>query len=297
MLNQPTIVVCSDFSENSDTALRFAEELRIKSHGRIHVIHFSEFPLNWDWVHDEADSYYMDDKLKEVIEKDILEKLNRQMNRCEVIGTTQLVTGYPFSYINDIIVKEKANLVVLGHKGRMKTPLALGGLAEKLISIAEVPLLIIKKGMPLEKVTGLLDPNYLMDKIIHASEELASLFSAKLGIVALWKDVTDLNPDLSKMGVHYVDQNISSEQKKELLNKIKIIIRSHIARQLDCEIIVELATDKKVAYQLMNILHEDVTDIIVMQRHHKKILEKLFIGSEARRMLELFQGNLLILPI
>jgi predicted site-specific integrase-resolvase len=99
------------------------------------------------------------------------------------------------------------------------------------------------------------------------------------------------------MGVHYVDQNISSEQKKELLNKIKIIIRSHIARQLDCEIIVELATDKKVAYQLMNILHEDVTDIIVMQRHHKKILEKLFIGSEARRMLELFQGNLLILPI
>ena len=297
MLAQPTIVVCTDFSENSDLALKYAEELRKKSHGRIHVVHFSEFPLDWDWIHDEADGYYMDDKLKAVIEKDISKKLNNQLLRCEVLGTSQFVSGYPFTYINQIIKNEKANLVVLGHKGRMKTPLALGGLAEKLISTAEVPLLVIKKNMPLEKITGLIDPNFPMDKMINACEEFASLFSAKLGILALWKDVTDLNPDLSRMGVHYVDQNISPEQKKELLHKIKVIIRSHVTRQLDCEIKVELSTEKRVAYQLMNILHEDETDMIVLQRHHKKLFERLFIGSESRRMLELFQGNLLILPI
>jgi hypothetical protein len=33
-----------------------------------------------------------------------------------------------------------------------------------------------------------------------------------------------------------------------------------------------------------------------MRRHQAELLEKILIGSETRRMLEIFHGNLLILP-
>ncbi len=297
MLNHPRILVCTDFSEYSDLALLMAEELRKKSHGSVHVLHLSEFPLDWDWLHDEGDSYYMDDKLKNIIEMDIKKKLERQIKQCGVEATSQVISGYPFTYINDLAKEKKSDVIVLGYKGRAQTPLAIGGVVEKLVSTSKVPVLVVKKSLPIEKMTVLVDPNYKMDRLINTGEEYASLLSSKFGILSLWKDVSELNPDLSKMGIHYVDSNITAEQKKDLLHKISAILKSHVARQLECDVRVEFATDKKMAYQIMNLLNEDTTDMIVMERHQKKILERIFIGSEARRLLELFQGNLLVLPV
>jgi hypothetical protein len=37
-------------------------------------------------------------------------------------------------------------------------------------------------------------------------------------------------------------------------------------------------------------------DVIIMQRHQSTYLEKILIGSETRRMIEIFEGNIIILP-
>jgi hypothetical protein len=59
---------------------------------------------------------------------------------------------------------------------------------------------------------------------------------------------------------------------------------------------VGVTDELQVAYHLVNILQEDQVDVAIMQRHQKKIMDRMMIGSETKRMIELFTGNLLVLP-
>jgi hypothetical protein len=77
-------------------------------------------------------------------------------------------------------------------------------------------------------------------------------------------------------------------------------MKSAISKNLDthtkCKIKVGLTEELQVAYHLVNILQEDQVDVAIMQRHQKKIMDRMMIGSETKRMIELFTGNLLVLP-
>jgi len=77
-------------------------------------------------------------------------------------------------------------------------------------------------------------------------------------------------------------------------------MREEISKVLDphsnCKIRVEMTVEKHLAYHLVKILDEDKVDLVVMKRHQKGILDKILIGSETRRMLEIYSGNILVLP-
>lgn len=271
MLSRPTILVCTDFSGYSDTALRFAEIMRNKSGGKIHVVHVSELPLEWDVSPEIGTFLTMDERLKSFIIQDIEKKLEKQISDLKIDCTHEIVTGYPFNFIHEISKKIQADILVLGNRGVKSTPLPLGGIAEKMVASSQIPVLIVKKEKPLIKITGLVDPHYYYQKIINATEEFSTLFGAEIEILSLW-------PELDS------------------LSKVRAIIASHLTSQLEGEVKVEPMSDKKVAYRLNEIITEDYTDMIVMQRHHKSLFTKMIIGSETRRMLELFHGNILVLP-
>jgi nucleotide-binding universal stress UspA family protein len=252
-------------------ALSFAEKIRGKSEGKIHVVHVSDLPLEWDLNPDLGTFLTMDERLKSFIVQDIEKKLIKQITDLKIECTHEIVTGFPFSFIHEISKKINADILVLGNKGIKNTPLPLGGIAEKMVATSQIPVLIVKKEEPLIKITGLVDPHYFYQKIINATEEFASLFSSQVEILTLWPE-----PDT--------------------MSKVREIIASHLTSQLEGEVKVVPLTEKKVAYRLNEILTEDYTDMVVMQRHHKSLLSKMIIGSETRRMLELFHGNILVLP-
>lgn len=64
MLKGADILVCSDFTQGSDLAMRAAETLRERIRGPLHVLHVNEYPLHWESPMKELMSKRMDEKFE-----------------------------------------------------------------------------------------------------------------------------------------------------------------------------------------------------------------------------------------
>ena len=299
MLSSPNILVCTDFKQTSDFALKSAETIRKKVGGKIHVIHISDIPVNWDWVSQESSYQLQSAKLDADLYKSLQKMMSEQKKRCEVDCTTEVSLGPTYDGIMDSISKKKPDLVLMGHKGHAHGIFSLGGIASKVVSTASVPILVIKKNLcsPLGKVAGLVDTNNnMMKPIILATEEFSFLLSAQAEIISLWKNVTSQFYNLAPIEKVHPLLDLRQEVKEAILNKMMNEITKNLDEHTKCRVRVEISDEKQVAYHLVKILEEDLVDLAIMKRHQRKSMEKVFIGSETRRMLELFNGNILVLP-
>lgn len=298
MLSSPNILVCTDFKQTSDYALRSAEAIRKKVGGNIHVIHISDIPVNWDWVSRESSFLLNNEKLNVDLLKSLEKMMSDQINRCEVVCTSDVSLGPTYEGIMEAFKKKKPDLVLIGHKGHAHEVFNFGGIATKVVASAHVPVLVIKKLLhyPLGKVAGLVDTTDIMESIILATEEFSFLLSAQAEVISLWKNITSHFYNLAPVEKIHPLLDLKQEVKDAILNKMKTEIANHLDEHTKCRVRVEITDEKQVAYHLVKILEEDLVDLVIMKRHQRKLLEKIFIGSETRRMLEIFNGNVLVLP-
>lgn len=298
VLSNPTILVCTDFKQTSDYALKSAETIRKKVGGRIHVIHISDIPVNWDWISQESSFLLYNEKLTADLLKSLRKMMAEQLRRCEVNCTTDVLIGPTYEGIIDSIDKNKPDLVLMGHRGHDFGHFGLGGIANKVVASAKVPVLVIKKILtpPLGKVAGLVDTTNNMKPIIHATEEFSFLLSAQAEIISLWKNVTSQFYNLAPIEKVHPLLDLRQEVKEAILNKMRDEISKSLDEHSKSKVRVEITDEKQVAYHLVKILEEEKVELAIMKRHQKKLLEKIFIGSETRRMLELYSGNILVLP-
>ena len=296
MLSKPNILVCTDFSPFSDEALKAADKLREKSGGTLSVLHVSEHPVIWDWLPREGSPISLDEGVEEELLSSLRKKLETQMARCEVKGENHISMGLPQQVILEEITARKIDTVVMGHKGKTGGTFRVGSMAEKIISSSTVPVLIVKRKFDMNKVAALVDPTGPMEKILNWSEELSFLLSAKLEVISLFPDIAARYIGIGKIGFSTELLSLSQEQRAEIVKEIKNRIRSHLVPESQAELKVEVSVEKKLAYHINSALVNDNVDMVVMKRHQAGFLEKVLIGSETRRMLEIFDGNLFILP-
>jgi hypothetical protein len=114
MKKHPLILVCSDFSEGSDLALRAAEKMRIKTEGKIHVLHVNEYPLQWDWVAPNVKEIFLNEELSKQLKLSLEQQLLEQIRRCEAHASGEVIEGIIFSGILSGIQKLKADFLFLG---------------------------------------------------------------------------------------------------------------------------------------------------------------------------------------
>ena len=296
MLNNPVILVCSDLSENSDHILKAAEQLRKKTNGRIHLLHVWEYPLQWDWVEPNLKQAYLNDTLRQEIHNGLEQRAREQIQRCEVQASFEVVNGIVDSCITETAAQQKAKLLVIGHKGKVNNPFHLGGHASKLIASSTIPVLVVKGPLQVERIAALVDTNEVMKAVISAAEELSFLFSSQIEVVSLWKETFTQYFNMTSLDENSKLLRLTKEEQELVLDKMQSKIRSVLDPHSKATIKVAITSERQVAYHLLDILKKDQTNLVVMERHQKGRLEKLLIGSETRRMLELFPGNLLILP-
>jgi nucleotide-binding universal stress UspA family protein len=298
VLSSPNILVCTDFKQTSDFALKSAETIRKKVGGKIYVIHISDIPVNWDWVGQESSFLLNNEKLTADLLKSLKKMMADQIRRCEVDCTTDVSVGPTYEGIMESIKKKKPDLVLMGHKGHSHEVFSLGGIASKVVASAHVPVLVIKKLLyyPLGKVAGLVETTENMKPIILATEEFSFLLSAQAEVISLWKNVTSQFYNLAPVEKVHPLLDLRQEVKDAILNKIRTEITEDLDEHTKCRVRVEITEEKQVAYHLVKILEEDLVDLVIMKRHQRKLIEKIFIGSETRRMLEIFNGNVLVLP-
>lgn len=293
MLNEPLIIVGTDFSHCSDLAIRAAEAIRRKTHGKVHVIHATPLPMQWDWISSEADMVLPPEHYKSDVYRKINRELENQIRRCETHCTSEIIFGDPYKALKTAIDTRKADLLVLGHRGNA-THTFTGSLSAKMIAASPIPALIMNRQWETRKVAGLIDAEEPMRNIYPASEEVSFLFGADLEYVSLWQDLSALTTKFSVPSVAQL--TFSEEERAQILGSIQKMIKENMDPHSKAKVVAELTYDQNLADALVKKLNEEAVDLAVMTRHRRRFLDRLFIGSVSRRILDSFQGNLLILP-
>jgi nucleotide-binding universal stress UspA family protein len=148
MLHLKNILVATDFSDCSDSALRYGRELAHRFGARLHVLHALEVPP-LQLVGTEA-LVTISPELRVEIEGEARAKLDtlvtpddrRTLRAATAIRDRQTPTEAITRYATD----EKVDLIVLGTHGRHGVSrLLMGSVAEKVVRSAPCPVLTVRR--------------------------------------------------------------------------------------------------------------------------------------------------------
>lgn len=292
MLSQPSILVASDLSDTSGHALKAAEKLRKISKGKIHVIHVTPYPEQWDWLTNDVVVNYYPDNFKEKLIGGLNAELTAQLKKYDVEGTVEILMGPTVQTILNYSTQATYDLLILGHREKGSF-LHLSGVAAKVMAGSTVPVLIANKDLDIARVAGLVDPHRPDKKVFTVTEELGFVCSGDMEFISVFPD--DVNVVEESFPNGYSVVRLTEEKKKEVEKKYAAALEKNIDQHSSARIRVE-PTDEGDVTKLVEILNEDNVDLAVMTKHHKGKLEKFFLGSVTKGVLDKWKGNLLILP-
>jgi len=296
MIEHPNVLVCIDFSEDSLFALNAAHEFCQKTKAKLYVLHVSEFSIQWDWMTSQISADFLDSSVRIDLFNTLKQKLKTLTDKFILDHEDIVIEGAPFQVIHEFLKEKKIHYLFLGKRGRGKGLFPLGSLTAKLAASVDIPLFIIRNDQPILKVAGLVDPLGPMKNVVELTEELSYLFSAEGKIISLYKDLSARFIGLGRYGVSTDALTLSADQKQEISQSISKEIRKFLSPQSKIFVEIYFSSEKKSSYHLNNILQQEKFNLAILHRHRKSFFEKVFLGSEARRLIEIFGGHLLILP-
>lgn len=147
MLTLKTVLVPTDFSEASESALRYGKAMAEKFGATLHVVHVMEDLLAHAWA---AEVYVSSmPQLRDEIEKESRLRLGALLTdgeRTAFRAETALLAGNPFLEIIRYAKTHGVDLIVMGTHGR--GPIAhmlLGSVAEKVVRKSPCPVLTVRE--------------------------------------------------------------------------------------------------------------------------------------------------------
>jgi nucleotide-binding universal stress UspA family protein len=158
---------------------------------------------------------------------------------------------------------------------------------------ANIPVLIASDDLDVERLAGLVDPNYAEKKLFSVTEELAFLCSGQVEFVSVCPD----NGIVIEQSLPEKPQvlRLTEEKKKEIKDRMDLTLKRNADPHTSAHFRTEIAPHGSVD-ELVKILTEDDIQLAVMTKHHKGKLEKFFLGSVTKGIFDHWKGNLLVLP-
>lgn len=282
MNSKSKILVCTDFSPSSDIALKSAAVIAKKTNAELHAVFVSEIPVYWDMIASGASAILMTEEQILNLHKSMKTNMENQLKRCDVKCETHLPFGLVAEAIAKVSSEVRPDLIVLGNR-KKSNMFYLGNVITKVLADSRVPILVTRhlikdSGV---KIAGLVDTHDSFHSIISEVKRYSDNLHGEAEILSLWKD-------------HF--SQLTEQDKEEVGNKISKQIKAQLQSVPEIKVKVLRSQEKSTAFHLAEILENDKIDLAVMKRHQKGWLEKFLIGSETRRMLEIFDGNILVLP-
>jgi nucleotide-binding universal stress UspA family protein len=147
MLALKTVLVPTDFSEASESALRYGKAMAEAFGASLHIVHVMEDLLAHAWA---AEVYVSSmPQLRDEIEKESRHRLGALLTdeeRKTLRAETALLAGNPFLEIIRYAKTHGVDLIVMGTHGR--GPIAhmlLGSVAEKVVRKSPCPVLTVRE--------------------------------------------------------------------------------------------------------------------------------------------------------
>jgi nucleotide-binding universal stress UspA family protein len=145
------ILVPTDFSKASITALEVAFDIAKKANADIYVLHVVEeatpnsYRITGEWQKDNWDDKLFTYKLLEKAKKQ-LEKLVQEPRFAAVKLVGELRLGNPFHGMTSIVSEQKVDLVVMGTRGQTNLEsMVIGSNTERIVRHSRCPILTVHK--------------------------------------------------------------------------------------------------------------------------------------------------------
>lgn len=166
----------------------------------------------------------------------------------------------------------------------------IGSLAEKMIASSPIPVLIAKNRNDIKTMTSLIDPAKVSQEAIAYTQALADSIHGKAQYLTFIADLSSetLNP------FTMAQYKFSDEEKSQIDERAKSFILDHVKNISEQDIHIEIS-NLRIAKALAKRLGELKTDLAVVSKHNRGPIEKLFIGSTSKGILQEFDGNILVL--
>jgi nucleotide-binding universal stress UspA family protein len=147
MIKIKTVLVATDFSEPSVSALEYGRALARTFQGTLHVLHVVQDVIIYGPADIAAGMVYSDiqrefqDTARRELDKAVRDDDRRELNAQSVL----LTSSSPASAIAEYAKKSGADVIVIGTHGRTGfTHLFMGSVAEKVVRIAPCPVLTVR---------------------------------------------------------------------------------------------------------------------------------------------------------
>lgn len=269
--------------------------MRRLTNGTLHVVHVAAFPVEPEWFTSDASIAMLPLTFQEDLLRDLNKALENQVRRCEVTAQTQILTGNNQKTLAKFVADTKADLLIMGHKGSGGALHLMGSFTTRMLATNEIPLLVIHRPLEVTKVAGLVEPEHPLKRIFTATEEFGFLFSAAIEFVSVWQDIGAVytGPFPIKASNY---ARFSEEEKLQMKSMMEQRVRELMDPHSKALVRAEVVGDKSVSGALVRIMEEEKVDLAVLTRNRHNLIEKIFIGSVARRVLENYKGNILVLP-
>jgi nucleotide-binding universal stress UspA family protein len=290
-----SIVVGVDFSDGSEKAAKTGLELARHHGARLYLIHAGAIP---EPVGEAADTTFSalvgamkETELREARER--LEKLRERLSGQGAEVSQGIIDGPAHTALPKAAHELQADLLIAGSHGRTGIErFLMGSVAERLVRVAECPVLVVRNELPAQGATRILVPvdfSSASDKALAALPALAAE-QAEIELFHVWDLPIGMAADYG--GIEQINQlrgRIEQSAKRrgqEALAKGRRLISG--AR-------FESAQGSPVD-TIVNRLADGKHDLAVLGSHGRSGADRLFLGSVAEKVIRYAPCSVLVVP-
>ena len=288
MLVRPgTIVIPTDGSEYSEGAIREGIKLAKNSSSKLRALYVIEFNPEYEALAPNLVEQ------EERTAQDILKAVKDRAEKEGVECTAAMVRNEkPFEAIVDEVEESRANLIVMGRRGRTGIKkLLMGSVTAKVIGYSPVDVLVVPKAASLacKNILVATDGSLCAKDAVSAAAGTAKNCGAGLTVIAVIpsENVSALDivhSDMQRKMISDAEMQMAEKnmvEAKEIAVKAGVSAKGIIASGKPYEQIVETANEMKA-------------DLIVVGCHGRTGLARALMGSVTERVIGLAQSAVLV---
>ncbi|UKM63547.1 universal stress protein [Flavobacteriaceae bacterium GSB9] len=257
-----TIIVPIDFSEHSEYALKTAAKLAKKFDAEVlalHMLEMSDIMLSAsDGMQNQKAMFFLqlaEKKFKDFLKKDYLKDVRIK----PIIKHFKV-----FSEVNDVALKNNADLIIMGSQGASGIKeFFVGSNTERVVRHAEIPVLVVKNSVA--------DINF--DEVVFACNFAEETIESYLRACRFFRKLK------SKVNLVYV--NLPNERFKSSTEIEKLVVNffTKAERSLEKMNDVNYVSDYTVESGVLSFANKIGADIVAISTHGRKGLAHFFEGS------------------
>lgn len=288
-----SVLVGTDFSEGSDSALLSAVRIAEEYQAILHAVHVVE-SLPADGVLNPALAH------REEIARALRARLNQAVEKAGLkidddLLSTELRVGRPAKEMLDAADEVQADVIVVGHRGKgLLERTLLGSVAATLVRNSPRPVLVAREPEKdrVQSVLVAVDLDDASVELIRVAKDWADRNAMPLHVLYAWEiaGLADYHSAMPNIPARNYDIEITQDARKRL----ESMVQDAIGADADVELTVRPGT---AAYEIVFAAEREKHALVVVGCRGRRGLSKLLLGNTAERVVEHAPCNVLVIHI